>query len=93
MSKESKESKKDLGTKDAKPKVSEENLKDVQKTELTDQEQAQISYSRQRDAAKKEFAEKLGGLMQEYGVTLSVNPNSPIGNPQITVVDSPKQRG
>ena len=61
----------------------------MKEVELTEEEKAQIEASRKKNEIKEELSNKMLELLKEYKAGLVVDPNSPIGNPQIIIVDEP----
>ena len=54
--------------------------------EVSPQEQKAIQDLRERETKRIACNEELSTLLNKYGATLGVNPNSTIGNPQAVVI-------
>lgn len=59
--------------------------KEQEKFELDEKEKQLIQQKRDLNSKKLECTEKIQEILKEYGATLLINPNSPIGNPQIII--------
>lgn len=57
-----------------------------EKKDITKEEQAMLDAFRAQQQAKQECTEALQAVLKKYNMQLGVDPNSPIGNPQIIVV-------
>lgn len=57
----------------------------VEKIELSDQEKKTIQAQRELTKKKTECAKAIGEVLQGFQAELMVNPNSPIGSPEIII--------
>jgi hypothetical protein len=53
---------------------------------LTDEEVKLLENQRKAQEKIKSASEKINKILEEEKLTIQVNPNSPIGNPQIIIV-------